>query len=437
MDPLYLGFIGVFALVLLIIIRVPIAFALAGVGVLGLTFMMGISHVISFVPHQIYSRTADFTFTAVPLFLLMGYFAYYAGITDEAYDVARAWVGRVPGGLGLATVAGCALFAASAGSSLGECAAMSKIAVPEMRKSGYSAKLATGLVASAGGLAVVIPPSVIMVIYGVLTEQSVGKLLVAGILPGALYFAVFAVAIMLFAMIWPNMAPLESTRISSWSQRFRSLGKIWEISALFAIAIGGIYAGLVTPTEGAALGAFAAILLTAIKRRLSWSIFKLAVLETVSASAVIFMLFVSADVFTMFLNLSGVLQNTTNWLLDLNLSRDLLFWALVLLFVIMGSFLDAISIMLVTLPLVMPIIEAQNLSPVWFGVIMCMIVEIGCITPPMGLNVYVMKAAMGKSIELNDIFMGALPFVVLELIIVGILFYFPEIALWLPSLMVK
>ncbi len=437
MDPLYLGFLGIIVLIVLIVIRVPIAFALGGVGVLGLTCMMDFSQVLSYVPHQIYSRTADFTFTAVPLFLLMGYFAYYAGITDEAYDVARAWVGRVPGGLGLATVAGCALFAASAGSSLGECAAMSKIAVPEMRKSGYSAKLATGLVASAGGLAVVIPPSVIMVIYGVLTEQSVGKLLVAGILPGFLYFSVFAVAIVLFAILRPHLAPLESAEVSSWGQRLRSLGKIWEIAALFIVAIGGIYAGLVTPTEGAALGAFAAIVFTFFKKRLSWGIFKLAVLETVSAAAVIFMLFVSADVFTMFLNLTGVLQVTTTWLLELNLSRDLLFWALILLFVIMGSFLDAISIMLVTLPLIMPIIEAQNMSPIWFGVIMAMIVEIGCITPPMGLNVYVMKAAMGKSIELNDIFMGALPFVILELIIVAILFYFPEIALWLPSLMVK
>lgn len=437
MDPIYLGFLGVIVLVILIIIRVPIAFALAGVGVLGLTAMMGFSQVISYVPHQIYSRTADFTFTAVPLFLLMGYFAYYAGITDEAYDVARAWVGRVPGGLGLATVAGCALFAASAGSSLGECAAMSKIAVPEMRKSGYNAKLATGLVASAGGLAVVIPPSVIMVIYGVLAEQSVGKLLVAGILPGVLYFGVFAVAIVLFAKIFPHMAPLESSAISSWSQRVRSLGKIWEIAALFTVAIGGIYAGLVTPTEGAALGAFAAVLMTLIKGRLSWDIFKLAILETATAAAVIFMLFISADVFTTFLNLTGVLQTTTSWLLDLNLSRGMLFWSLILLFVIMGSFLDAISIMLVTLPLIMPIIEAQNLSLIWFGVIMAMIVEIGCITPPMGLNVYVMKAAMGKTIELNDIFIGALPFVVLELIIVAILFYFPEIALWLPSLMIK
>lgn len=437
MEPIYLGFLGVAVLILLITIRVPIAFALAGVGLFGLTSLMGLEQVMSYVPHQIYSRTADFTFTAVPLFLLMGYFAFYAGITDEAYDVARAWVGRVPGGLGLATVAGCALFAASAGSSLGECAAMSKIAVPEMRKSGYSARLATGLVASAGGLAVVIPPSVIMVIYGVLTEQSVGKLLVAGILPGLLYFGVFSIAIVLFAIFWPHLAPLETASVTSWKKRINCLGKMWGIVVLFSIAIGGIYAGLVTPTEGAALGAFAAVVLTFFKGRLTWSIAKQAVLETVSAAAVIFMLFVAADVFTMFLNLTGVLQTTTAWLLDLNLSRDMLFWALILLFVIMGSFLDAISIMLVTLPLIMPIIEAQGLSPIWFGVIMAMIVEIGCITPPMGLNVYVMKAAMGNSIELNDIFIGAMPFVVLQLIIVAILFYFPEIALWLPSLMAR
>lgn len=437
MDPLIVGFVGVFALMALIILRVPIAFALLAVGVLGLIYLMGVDQVVSFVPHQIYSRTAKFTFTAVPLFLLMGYFAYYAGITDEAYDVARAWVGRVPGGLGLATVVGCALFAASAGSSLGECAAMSKIAVPQMRKSGYSPRLATGLVASAGGLAVVIPPSVIMVIYGVLTEQSVGQLLVAGILPGVLYFSVFAVAIVIFAMIRPESAPVEPKAVSSWKTRIMSVGRIWEIAVLFAISIGGIYTGLVTPTEGAALGALAAILLTLFKGRLTWGIFKAAILETVSASAVIFMLFVGAAAFTIFLNLSGVLQTSTTWLIGLELSKVQLFWALILLFVVMGSFLDAISIMLVTLPLILPIIEAQGFSPVWFGVIMCMIVEIGCITPPMGLNVYVMKAALGKSVDLNDIFIGAMPFVVLMLIIVAILFYFPEIALWLPNHMAQ
>jgi tripartite ATP-independent transporter DctM subunit len=314
---------------------------------------------------------------------------------------------------------------------------MSKIAVPEMRRSGYSVRLATGLVASAGGLAVVIPPSVIMVIYGVLTEQSVGQLLVAGVMPGLLYMTVFAVAIFLFALIWPKSAPLEPGANTTWKIRVKTLSKLWEIALLFTVSIGGIYAGLVTPTEGAALGAFAAVLLTFFKGRLSWGIFKGAIIETVAASAVIFILFAGAAVFTIFLNLSGVLQNSTDWLLGLNLPKDLLFWALIALFVIMGSFLDAISIMLVTLPLIMPIIEAQGFSLIWFGVIMCMIVEIGCITPPMGLNVYVMKAAMGKSAELTDIFIGALPFVVLELIIVGILFYFPEIALWLPGKMAQ
>jgi tripartite ATP-independent transporter DctM subunit len=304
-----------------------------------------------------------------------------------------------------------------------------------MLKSGYSRRLATGLVASAGGLAVVIPPSVIMVIYGVLSEQSVGQLLIAGVLPGVIYFAVFSVAIFLFAVLRPGSAPIEPTGSATWKIRFASLGKIWEIALLFTVSIGGIYAGLVTPTEGAALGACAAVLLTFFKRRLTWGVLKTAIIETVSAASVIFMLFVGAAIFTIFLTLTGVLQASTNWLIDLNLSKGMLFWALILLYVLMGSVLDAISIMLVTLPLVLPIIEYQGLSPIWFGVIMCMIVEIGCITPPMGLNVYVMKAAMGRSIDLNDIFIGALPFVVLELVIVGILFYFPEIALWLPGMM--
>lgn len=435
MDPLTVGIVGVILLLIFIILRVPISVALAGIGLFGVIYLLGFDRAISYLPHQIYSRTAKFTFTAIPLFLLMGYFAFYAGVTEGAYETARAWVGRVPGGLGIATIGGCALFAATAGSSLAECAAMSKIAVPEMLKSGYNKKLALGLVASAGGLAVVIPPSIIMVIYGVLTELSVGHLLVAGVLPGILYAGVFAIAIFLYALFKPSSAPLESKVDTSWRVRIRSLKKFWEVLLLFGASIGGIYAGLVTPTEGAALGAVAAFGLGVFKRKLTKEVIKEAVIETVKASAIIFLLFCGASVFTIFITVTGVIQAFTNWLISLNLSPLQLFWAIMILYIILGCFLDSISMMLLTLPLVMPIIENMGLNLIWFGVIMCMIVEIGCITPPMGLNVYVMKAAVGKDAELTEIFAGALPFVILEVIVVAILYAFPQIALWLPSYM--
>jgi C4-dicarboxylate transporter DctM subunit len=435
MDPIVVGIIGVVALLVFIIIRVPIAYALAGVGLLGSIYLMGFDRVLAYYPHIIYSNTSKFTFTAIPLFLLMGYFAFYAGITDEAYDVARTWVGKIPGGLGIATVGGCALFAATAGSSLAECAAMAKIAVPEMVKSGYSKRFATGIVASAGGLAVVIPPSIIMVIYGVATETSVGQLLVAGILPGIVYTLVFAIAIWLFALLYPSSAPVETSVDTSWKARVQSINKLKDIAILFGVSIGGIYAGIVTPTEGAALGAVAALAITFVKKKLTWEVFKTTIMETAKASTIIFLLFAGANIFTIFVTYTGLVDAFAQWLIGLGLSKTMLFTAIIFMYVILGCFLDSISMMILTLPFVVPIIEAQGLSLVWFGVIMCMVVEIGCITPPMGLNVYVMKAAMGDSIELTEIFAGALPFVILMLIVVYILYAFPIIALWLPSLM--
>lgn len=437
MDPLQVGIVGVLLLLVMILIRFPIAFALASIGTAGLIYLYSFDQALQFIPYQLYSHTSKFTFTAVPLFLLMGYFAFYAGLTEEAYDAARAWVGKLPGGLAITTIGGCAIFAATAGSSLAECAAMAKIAVPEMRKSGYSDRLATGVVASAGGLAVVIPPSIIMVIYGVLTETSVGELLIAGIIPGILYFAVFVLVVVGWAYVRPSSAPREANVDTSWRARLASFKKVWGIMLLFGMVMGAIYGGLVTPTEAAALGAAGAILMTLVKGRLNWETLKAAVGDTVKASAMIFLLFGGASIFTIFMSVSGVINTATEFLISMDLSPLALLIALFSFYIILGMFLDSISMMILTLPLVIPMIQAQGLSIIWFGVIMCMIVEIGCITPPMGLNVYVMKGALGKEVELSDIFAGALPFVALEIIIVVILYMAPQLALWLPAQMVQ
>jgi C4-dicarboxylate transporter DctM subunit len=437
MDPFWLGILGIALTMVLIVFRFPIAFVLAGIGTIGMMFISGIESSLAYIPHQLYSYISHFTFTAVPLFLLMGYFAFYAGLTVEAYDAARAWVGKLPGGLALTTVGGCALFAASAGSSLAECAAMAKIAVPEMRRSGYSERLATGIVAAAGGMAVVIPPSIIMIIYGVITETSIGELLIAGILPGILYFGVFALAIVIYAYLRPSSAPREANVDTSWKARRASIKKTGGIMALFAIVIGGIYGGLVTPTEAAGLGAMGAIVIACIRKKVDWETAKTALAETVKATAMIFLLLGGASIFTLFMSASGVISSATTTLVGLEIEPHILLVALFLLYIILGMFLDSISMMILTMPMVLPVLKAQGLSIIWFGVIMCMIVEIGCITPPMGLNVYVMKGALGKSVDLNDIFAGAMPFVILEVLIVLILYWFPQIALWLPSLMIE
>jgi len=434
-DPYWLGVAGLVLMVVLILLRMPISFALASIGTIGIIILYNFNMALTYIPYQLYSHISHFTFTAVPLFLFMGYIAFDSGLTNEAYDAARAWVGRLPGGLGLTTLGASALFAATSGSSLPECAAMSKIAIPEMLKSGYSVRLATGIVASAGGLAVVIPPSIIMIIYGVITETSVGELLIAGVLPGFLYVGVFGVGLGLWAYFRPDSAPRETTVDTSWSARFRALKDIWGIMVIFIVVMGTIYTGLVTPTEAAAIGAVSAILISMGKRKLTWANFKSAILETVKATAMIFLLLGGASIFTIFLSVSGVITSAAQYLIDLNLSPLALMTSLLLLYIIMGMFLDSISMMILTLPLVLPILEAQGFSLIWFGVIMCMIVEIGCITPPMGLNVYVMKGALGESVDLTDIFAGALPFVILEVIIVIILYLFPDISLWLPKFM--
>jgi len=291
------------------------------------------------------------------------------------------------------------------------------------------------VVASAGGLAVVIPPSIIMVIYGVLTESSIGELLIAGIIPGILYFGIFAIVVMGWAWLRPKSAPREASSDTSWRAKKASFKKVWGIAVLFALVMGSIYGGLTTPDEAAAIGAAGAIIMTFLKKRLTWSTLKLAVVDTVKAAAMVFLLLGGASVFTLFMSVSGVINAATSGFIGLELPPGLLLISLFVFYIILGMFLDSISMMILTLPVVMPMINSMGLSVVWFGVIMCMIVEIGCITPPMGLNVYVMKGAMGKEIELTTIFAGALPFVVLQVLIVIILYYFPQLALWLPTQM--
>ena len=438
MDPYWVGIIGSVFLLALIIIRVPIAYALAFIGTFGLAYIYNANDMLLYLPMQLYSHISKFTFTAVPLFLLMGYFAFNAGLTDQAYDAARAWVGNLPGGLALTTTGACAIFAACAGSSLAECAAMAKIAVPEMRKSGYSMRLATGVVASAGCMAVLIPPSIIMIIYGVLTETSIGALLIAGILPGILYLVVFSAGIILYAYLRPSAVPRETNVDTSRRARLDSIKKVRGVLILFFIVIGGIYSGLVTPTEAASLGAAGAIVLAAIKkRRFDFKDFWHGMKDTVVASAVIFLLLGSASIFTMFMSVTGVVSSVTQFMIDLNLSPLALIIAIFGLYILLGMFLDSISMMLLTLPLVIPIIKAQGHDIIWFGVMLTMLVEVGCITPPMGLNVYVIKGALGDQVEITDIFAGSIPFIILQLIIIVILYAFPQISLWLPNLMVQ
>jgi len=435
MDPLSIGYIGCAAFVALIFLRVPIAYGMAIVGTIGLFFIYGFATVFKFVPVEIYSHTSSFTLSALPLFLLMGYLAFYADLSTDSYDAAKAWFGKVPGGLAVATVYACAIFGACSGSSLAECAVFSKISVPEMIKNGYNRKLSLGVVAAAGGLDVLIPPSILMVVYGVMTETSVGQLLIAGILPGVLYACVFAVAIALFCWLKPEYAPQIEGLDTSWRAKWMAIKNLWAVAALFGLVLGAIYTGWSTPDEAAAVGVVGSVLLLVFRGKFAWSTLKSATVDSAKASAMIFLLLGAASVFSAFLSVTGVISNLTQWVTQMGLPFWGLMAALIVLYLVLGCFLDAISMMVLTIPLVAPLIVAHGQSLVWFGVFISMMMVIGAVTPPLGLNCYVMKAAMGDEVELNEIFAGCIPFVGLMLIIAIILAAFPSISLWLPNLM--
>ncbi len=435
MEPLTIGYIGCAAFVALICLRAPVAYAMAIVGVLGLFSVYDAAAVFKFVPTEMFTHTSSFTLAALPLFLLMGYLAFYADLASDAYEAAKAWFGRVPGGLAVGTVYGCAIFGACSGSSLATCAVFSRISVPEMIRAGYNRKLSLGVVAAGGGLDVLIPPSIVMVIYGVMTETSIGKLLIAGILPGIFYACVFAMAIVVACWLKPELAPRIANVDTSWRAKWIAVRNLWAVMALFVLVLGAIYAGWATPDEAAAVGVVGALALLVQRRRFSWATVKGATIDSAKASAMIFLLLGAAAIFAKFLAVTGVIATMTKAVMDLGMPFWALILALTLLYLVLGCFLDAISMMILTMPLVAPLITAHGQSLIWFGVFITMMAAIGAVTPPLGLNCFVMKGALGDEVELNEIFLGAAPFVVLMLAIALVIAAFPELSLWLPNYM--
>lgn len=435
MDPIDIGLIGSAVFVLITFLRVPIAYGMFIVGLGGLMFVYPPGSSFQFLPTGLFSYTSNFSLAALPLFILMGHLAFHADIGKDAYDAAKAWVGRVPGGLGVGTVYSSALFGAVSGSSLSEVAVFSKIAVPEMIKAGYSKRLATGVVASAGCLGVLIPPSILLIFFGILTETSIGQLFIGGIVPGILYAVIMATTLMVVCTIFPKIAPRSSMFDTSWIAKVRTFKNLWAVLLLFLIVLGAIYTGWATPDEAAAVGVVGSMFIVFLRGKLSIQIVKESAIDSAKGSAMIFLLLGGGSIFATFLSSTGVVGASTAFITGL----DVPFWALmlgiVLLYLVLGCFLDAISMMVLTMPLITPLIEAHDMSLVWFGVVVTMMMAIGAITPPMGLNCFVMKGALGDQVELKEIFIGATPFVFLMLFTVGLFIAFPEIVLWLPELM--
>lgn len=437
MSTLSLALISISSILILIALRMPIGVALGGVSIIGIWYLRDLRVALSLFEDTPFVFAASWDLTAIPMFLLMGSIANNSGISTELFRAARIWFGRLPGGLAVATNMACAGFAAASGSSVAAAAAMARIAIPEMLRHGYDKALAAGVVASAGTLAALIPPSILFILYGIFAEVSIVKLLIAGILPGLLTAAVYSLMIVARCTIDPSLAPrLEGSELNElWRERWVSLRGVWPLLVLIIGIIGGLYGGAVTPTEAGAAGAALALLIGLVQGRINPKKFLDALRDATGTTAQIFFVGVGAVMYTKFLALAGVGPMFTEMIGSWAFDPILLVIAASLIYVILGMFLDPLGIILITVPIFVPMFAALELDLVWLGVLVVKYVEIGLLTPPVGFNVYVVKNAVGDSIPLESIFKGCLWFLGCEVIIMTLLIAFPQISLFLPNSM--
>jgi tripartite ATP-independent transporter DctM subunit len=432
MDPLIMGLLGLAGIFVLILLGMRIAFATALVGFVGLWVMKNMvvaGKVVGFLPHGI---VAHYSLSVIPLFIIMGYYAFYAGMTDDIFFTARQWIGHLPGGLAIATVFGCAGFAACTGASTASAAIMGRVAIPEMQKYGYHPRLAAGVVAASGTLASLIPPSVILVVYGIITEQSIGALLVGGFIPGIVSAAIYAGMIYTRVKLFPELGQIQPR--ASWKGRFVSLRRTWGVLLLIFLIIGGIYSGVFTPTEAGGAAAFSAFLMALFMRRLTMERLKESLLETGRTTIMIFAIIVGVLIFVRFLALTGLPTRFAEFILALQVPRLLILILILCVYIFLGMFLDAIGMLMLTLPIVFPAVVALGYDPIWFGIIAVKMCEICLITPPVGLNCYIVRS-VAPNISLEEIFRGVIPFVAMDILTVGVLIAFPQIITFLPSKM--
>jgi tripartite ATP-independent transporter DctM subunit len=431
-DPITLGVLSLLALTLMLMSGVRIAFATALCGFAGLWIMRGYDPAAALAASTVFGHLANYNLLVLPLFIMMGFFAYYAGITRDIYWAARQWFGHLPGGLAVATVIGCAGFAAACGASTASAAVMGRVALPELKKYGYDDKVSTGCVAAGGTMAIMIPPSVLMVIYGFIAEESIGALLLAGILPGLLQAASYVVMLQVRFRLNPALGP--PIRGITWPDRFRSLKGVWGMIALIMLVMGSMYTGIATPTEAAGVGALGALAMAI--PRLAFRDFSGAMTETARTTALIFAIVAGVLIYVHFLGFTGMPAAIADWIVHLDVPPVVVLICILALYLVLGMFLDGIGMILLTVPIILPTIKTLGIDPIVFGVLVVRMVEIGLMTPPVGLNVYVLKG-VAKGVSMGDIFRGCGWFVFVDIINVAILISFPVIILLIPSTMIR
>lgn len=432
MDPLSVGVLSLVALTLFLMSGVRIAFATALCGFLGLWLLRGYEPAAALSAQTILGHVTNYNLLVLPLFIMMGFFAYYANITRDIYWAARQWLGHLPGGLAVATVAGSAGFAAACGASTASAAVMGRVALPELKKYGYDDKVATGCVAAGGTLAIMIPPSVLMVIYGFIAEESIGALLLAGILPGLLQAGSYIVMLLIRFKIDPSLGP--PIRGITWRDRVLSLKGIWGMIAIILLVMGSMYTGLATPTEAAGVGALGALLIALPRMRLAE--FKASLIETVRTTSLIFAIVAGVLIFVHFLGFTGTPAAIAKGIVGLDVPPIVVLIGILALYLVLGMFIDGIGMVLLTVPIILPTIKELGIDPIVFGILVVRMVEIGLMTPPVGLNVYVLKG-VAKGVSMGDIFRGCGWFVAVDIVNVAILLAFPEIILIVPQTMIK
>ena len=425
---------GLLAMMLLAVLRIPIALAMGVVGIVGYAYMRDWHWASAFATAQtkIYETGRNYALTVVPLFILMGNFVTRAGMSQELFRAAYAFIGHLRGGLAMATVWASAGFGGICGSSIATAATFAKVAYPSMKRFGYSDRLAAGVVAGGGTLGIMIPPSTIMVIYGVFTETNIGKLFAAGILPGILGAILLCGAVQYMTWRDPRSGPPGER--SSWRERGLALKDVWAVAVLFFFVMGGIYIGFFTATEGAAMGAFGAMLFALSRRALTWRTLYAALLESARTTSMLFMILIGALIFAEFVNITTMPNDLKAWVTRFNVSPTMVVAAICVVYVVLGTAMEELSMILLTIPVFFPVIVHLGFDPIWFGIIIVCVVEIGLISPPVGMNMFVLRTLIPE-VSTTTIFSGVLPFMWADVIRLAILVAFPIISLWLPSMM--
>ncbi len=432
MTPTTIGIIGIAALFVLIFSRMPVGYLMAIIGMVGFASIISIDAALSLTARDVFSVFSSYSLTVIPLFVFMGQIAFHSGISSRLFDAAYKFVGHIPGGLAIATIGACAAFSAICGSTNATAATMGAATLPEMKRYNYKPELATGVVAAGGSLGILIPPSVVFIVYGILTEQSIGKLFIAGLLPGLLLSVLFVASILIWTRLRPDLGPKGEK--ATLKEKVRSLSGLVETIVIFMLVMGGLFKGIFTPTEAGGIGAACTLAIALVRGNLDRKGFMQALFETTRISCMILVIVAGATIFSRFMAVSRIPYDIASWITGFDMPPAVIMCFILFVYFVGGCFIDALALIMLTIPIFFPVVIELGYDPIWFGVVIVLVTQIGVITPPVGVNVYVVSG-VARDVPLNTIFKGVVPMLIAMIIATLLLIPFPWIALYLPSLL--